>query len=176
MRIIWYTAMSMDGRVAGPGDDLSFLTTISDPQTDEWERFLAATEAVIVGASTVRWLQGQGIASPSEGRPTWLLSHSAALAAAMGPGVIRVEDAAAAVAQIRDAGYQQIWLAGGGDVAGQLLAIDAIDEVIVTVAPTALGRGPALFDNEGTSSPVFALEEVRRYGENAARLRWLRQR
>ena len=28
MRVTWYTAMSMDGRIAGAGDDMAFLETV----------------------------------------------------------------------------------------------------------------------------------------------------
>ena len=28
MRVTWYTAMSMDGRIAGAGDDMDFLSSI----------------------------------------------------------------------------------------------------------------------------------------------------
>ena len=45
-------------------------------------------------------------------------------------------------------GLKRTWLVGGGDVAGQLLAHDLIDELILTVAPALVGRGPALADGE----------------------------
>ena len=52
---------------------------------------------------------------------------------------------------------------------------------IVTIAPTALGAGPALFETAGMSQHRFELTEIRRYGEEgagaqAARLVWHRAR
>jgi hypothetical protein len=29
VQVVWYTAMSIDGRIAGPGDDMSFLDTVA---------------------------------------------------------------------------------------------------------------------------------------------------
>ncbi len=41
-----------------------------------------------------------------------------------------------------------MWLLGGGNLAGQFLEADRLDELIVTVAPTFVGRGPSLADGE----------------------------
>jgi riboflavin biosynthesis pyrimidine reductase len=61
-------------------------------------------------------------------------------------------------------------------VAGQALALNRIDEVIATIAPVALGAGPALFDGAGLPPHRFTLAECRPAGGDAARLRWLRER
>lgn len=181
MQVIWYTAMSMDGRLAGPGDDLSFLQSIDAEHEDEFDEFLADIDAVIVGASTVRWLEGEGHGSmPTEGKPVWVLTHDEQLAARMSSGpdpVFRREgDVGPVLDEIETAGHGRVWICGGGDVAGQILALDRVDEVILTVAPTALGGGPALFDYAGPASAAFSLEELRRYGTNAVRIRWVRKR
>jgi riboflavin biosynthesis pyrimidine reductase len=84
-------------------------------------------------------------------------------------------DLAELVRRIGDRGYERTWLIGGGDLAGQLLEADLLEELIVTVAPTLVGRGPALADGE---FPLrrFALTEVSRWSENGARLRYDRAR
>jgi dihydrofolate reductase len=77
------------------------------------------------------------------------------------------------VRRIGDRGYERTWLIGGGDLAGQLLAADLLDELILTVAPTLVGRGPALADGD---FPLrrFRLTEVSQWSENGARLRYAR--
>jgi riboflavin biosynthesis pyrimidine reductase len=79
------------------------------------------------------------------------------------------------VRRIGDRGYTHTWLLGGGDLAGQFLAADLLDELILTVAPTFVGQGPALADGE---FPLrrFALTEVGQWSENGARLRYERAR
>jgi riboflavin biosynthesis pyrimidine reductase len=74
---------------------------------------------------------------------------------------------------IEDGGHRRVWLAGGGSVAAQVLALDRLDEVIATIAPTALGSGPALFDLDALPRRTFDLVECRSIGP-AARLRWVR--
>ena len=72
-------------------------------------------------------------------------------------------------------GHRRTWLVGGGDLAGQLLAADLLDELILTVAPTLLGLGPALADGE---FPLrrFRLTGLERFGDDGARLRYERER
>lgn len=183
MYVIWYTAMSMDGRIADDHESLAFLETIGPSggdggDGDEFTAFLATIDAVIVGASTLRWLLRGGHGWPHADLPTWLVSHDATLVAAVGHGpapLRRIEGSLyKAFAEIEAAGHERIWLCGGGSVAGQALALDRIDEVVVTIAPTALGAGPALFDAAAMPRRSFHLAECRALGGDAARLRWLR--
>jgi riboflavin biosynthesis pyrimidine reductase len=77
------------------------------------------------------------------------------------------------VRRIGERGHERTWLVGGGDLAGQLLEADLLDELILTVAPTLVGRGPALADGE---FPLrrFTLVELERFGDNGVRLRYER--
>ena len=43
------------------------------------------------------------------------------------------------------AGDGDIWIVGGGDLAGQFYDADALDEIAVSIAPAALASGAALF-------------------------------
>lgn len=183
MRVIWYTAMAMDGRIADAEDSLSFLGLIGAREQDwrdEFRDFLAGIDAVVIGAGTLRWLLRNGHGWPHGDLPTWLLSHDAGLIDQVGATaqpVRRAEgDVGAVLAEMEAAGHEQVWLCGGGDLAAQVLVADRVDEVIVTVAPTALGAGPSLFDGAGLPPRRFQLAECRPAGGDAARLRWTRDR
>jgi riboflavin biosynthesis pyrimidine reductase len=181
MHVIWYTAMSMDGRVAGIDDDLAFLETIDstgEPES-EFPDFIAGIDAVLIGGSTLRWLAAHGHGWPHGDLPTWLLSRDELLLGAIGPVDVPIQqragDVGAVLDEIEAAGHERVWLCGGGSVAGQVLQLDRVDEVLVTIAPTALGAGPSLFDQPGLSPRRFRLAEVRRYGSDSIRARWLRE-
>jgi riboflavin biosynthesis pyrimidine reductase len=177
MEIAWYTAMSMDGRIASRDDSLAFLETVSG--VNDFDEFIAAVDGVVVGASTLRWLLAQVGRWPHDDLPTWLVSHDEALAESVRPTrapLVRIDgDLAPALAEMEEQGLRRIWLAGGGSVAAQVLALDRLDEVIATVAPTALGAGSALFDAIELPQRRFELVECRAIG-TAARLRWRRER
>jgi riboflavin biosynthesis pyrimidine reductase len=171
VEVVWYTAMSMDGRIATADHSLAFLDTVSGES--DFDDFIAGVDGVLVGASTLRWLIAGGHGWPHDDLPTWLVSHDESLAASV--GLMRVEgDLAPGLAAMEAHGCRRIWLAGGGAVAAQVLALDRLDEVIVTVAPTALGAGPALFDAVDLPLRTFELVECRTAG-TAARLHWRRK-
>jgi len=177
MEIVWYTAMSMDGRIASADDSLAFLDT-APGSADDFDAFIAGVDAVLVGAATLRWLLAEGAGWPHDDLPTWLVSHVEALAESVRPTrapLVRVSgDLAPVLAGMEANGCRRVWLAGGGSVAGQVLALDRLDEVVATVAPTALGSGPALFDAAALPQRTFDLVECRSIGP-AARLRWVRR-
>lgn|GEM_PF-1416658 len=180
LRIIWYTAMSMDGRIADACDSLGFLDAIGAWQGSESEfaTFLTGIDAIIIGAATLRWLLRAGHGWPHGDIPTWLVSHDAMLATQVGQtaaSFTRMEgDLNVAIDAIKTAGHECVWLCGGGNVAGQLLALDCIDEVIVTVAPVALGQGPALFDAPALTERRFGLIACHALNDRTARLHWVR--
>ena len=180
MHVIWKTAMSMDGRIASADADLGFLDSIGTHEEAEKEfpLFLKSLDAVMVGAATLRWLLDGGHGWPHDDLPTWVVTHDPVLLTRVGTTRAPLRqvdgDLGRAFAEMEAAGHVRVWLAGGGDVAGQALALDRVDEIIVTIAPTVLGAGPALFDGEALPLRRFRLSECRALGGNAARLRWVR--
>jgi riboflavin biosynthesis pyrimidine reductase len=178
VEIVWYTAMSMDGRLASPGGSLDFLDTLMGSGADDFDDFIAAVDAILVGAETLRWLVSRGHRWPHDDLPTWLVSHDESLAESVRPTrapLVRVEgDLGPAIDAIEADGRRRVWLAGGGSVAGQVVALDRLTEVIATVAPIPLGDGPALVDGQGLPLRAFQLVECRAIGQ-AARLRWVRE-
>ena len=193
MHVIWYTAMSMDGRIATADDSLDFLDAIGSSAApdleqpsgagedgDDFDTMLKSVDAIIVGASTMRWLLRGGHGWPHGDLPTWLATHDEGLVAAIGatPQPVRPVSGPLdrAFDEIAAAGYDRVWLAGGGSVAGQALALDRVDEVVVTIAPIAVGAGPALFDAVNMPARRFLLAECRALAGDAARLRWVRDR
>ena len=177
MHVVYYTAASVDGRVAGPGDDLCFLETSSGPS--DWDAFIADIDAVVVGGNTVRWLLREGHGWPHDDLPTWLVSTDAALperiADTRAPLTRHEGDLGPMFRRIEEAGHERVWLVGGGTVAAQALAAGAIDEIIVTYVPAVLGSGPALFEGPAGSGRGLTLVACERRGGNA-RLTWRRER
>lgn len=174
--------MSMDGRIADPEDSLGFLSAIGEgyQHADLFKEFLAGIDAVVIGATTMRWLLDGGHGWPHDDLPTWLVSHDAGLVERIGETrapLTRVEgDLAAMFDQIGAAVDGRVWLCGGGDLAGQALALDRIDEVAVTIAPTVLGAGASLFEAVGLAQRRFRLAECYDGGGDAAVVSWLRDR
>ena len=169
--ITYYAALSLDGRIAGEGHDLSFLQTLTGAEND-YEAFYADVDSLIMGARTWDFMVAHG-SWPYAGKPTWIVTHADGLAEL--PGAEPVERFGGEIEElvrlIGARGLERTWLVGGGDVAGQLLAHDLIDELILTVAPALVGSGPALADG---AFPLrrFDLTRLERFGDDGVRLHY----
>lgn len=170
-RVVYYAAMSVDGRIAGPEHDLAFLQMLTGAPPD-YEEFFSGVDALIMGAGTWDFIVRHGSWAYGD-TPTWVVTHAAELAPLEGTEAVErfAGDPAELVRLISERGHERTWLLGGGDLAGQLLAADLVDELILTVSPTLIGRGPALADGE-TPLRRFRLVELKRFGDDGVRLRY----
>ena len=64
---------------------------------------------------------------------------------------------------VRAAGDRNIWVVGGGDLAGQFADAGLLDEVLVTIAPVTLGAGAPLLPRR----LELRLDELGRNGDFA---------
>ena len=174
-RVVYFAACSLDGRIAGPEHDLAFLQTLTGAEND-YEVFFADVDSLVLGAETWRFLVRHG-SWPYGDRPTWIVTHAEALEELEGTDAVEryTGDLGELVRLIGERGHVRTWLVGGGSLAGQLLDLDLLDELVLTVAPTFVGRGPTLADGE---FPLrrFRLTELARFGDDGVRLRYDRER
>jgi dihydrofolate reductase len=66
---------------------------------------------------------------------------------------------------------RNIWIVGGGDLAGQFFDAGLLDEIIVQIGSVTLARGKPLFPRRLTSPPL-RLVSVRQVGAGFAELRY----
>ncbi len=69
------------------------------------------------------------------------------------------------------AGSKNIWIVGGGDLAGQFYDAGLLDELIVQIGSATLGKGKPLFPRR-VLSPRLRLVSVRQIGSGMAELRY----
>jgi riboflavin biosynthesis pyrimidine reductase len=68
------------------------------------------------------------------------------------------------------AGGLNVWIAGGGELAGRFFDRGLLDEIIVQVAPVTLGSGMPLFPRR-IASPSLRLTSAETFGDVFAELR-----
>jgi dihydrofolate reductase len=105
-------------------------------------------------------------------QPAWVFS-SRQLPAIDGADIRFVHgDVRQVHAQMRAAaGDKNIWIVGGGDLAGQFHDAGLLDEMIIQVGSATLGQGKPLFPRT-VLSPVLRLVSVRKMGAGMAELRY----
>ena len=148
MSTVYYTATTLDGFLAGPGDDLEWLMAMPHPEPDTYSPFIANVGALAMGSATYEWvlrhLEKTGKAWPYT-QPSWVFT-SRDLPVPQGADVRFVRGAVAPVHQTMSAVAKgkDLWIVGGGDLAGQVLDAGLLDELVITVASYTLGEGKPL--------------------------------
>lgn len=144
----YYTASSLDGFIATPDHSLDWLLSqdIDQQGPMAYEAFEAGIGALAMGASTFAWVLAHESAGPwPYQQPTWVFTHRE-FAVPPGADIRFVRDGVAAVHadMVEAAGEKDIWIVGGGDLAGQFADAGLVDEVWVQYAPVTLGAGAPL--------------------------------
>lgn len=147
MATYFYTASSLDGFLATDDHSLDWLLSqeIDEDGPMHYSGFIQRIGALAMGASTYEWVLRHDVGAWGYTRPTWVFTHrdlpvpaDADIRFARG-GVAQVH------AQMRSAaGDKDIWVVGGGDLAGQFADAGLLDEVWVQYAPVTLGSGAPL--------------------------------
>lgn len=178
MKTQYFTATSLDGFIATEDDSLDWLFPLGDVAETSYPQFIAGVGALAMGASTYRWMLAhadevtQSVGSPwPYTQPAWVFS-SQPLSGLSGADIRFVRgDVRPVHAEMRAAaGDRNIWIVGGGDLAGQFHDAGLLDEVIVQVGSITLGRGKPLFPRRLTTP--FRLTAVRQVGSGFAELHY----
>jgi dihydrofolate reductase len=148
-RVIYTAAMSLDGFIAGPGGDMSWLMPHMgpDPEIDEVQQGLGA---LLVGNRTYggddpnRGTDAEGAFDGTWDGPVVVVTHRPPTDPV--PGVEFAGSIADGLAVARTAAGDKDVAVLGADIARQLVEAGALDEVLVTIVPVLLGGGTRLFD------------------------------
>lgn len=183
MKTQYYTASSLDGFLATEDDSLDWLFPLGDPDDNGYAEFIEGVGALAMGASTYKWMMAHsaeviaevGSAWPYT-QPAWVFTHGN-LPVIEGADVRFVQGDVRAVHErmTAAAGTKNVWIVGGGDLAGQFHDAGLLDEIIVSVGSATLGRGKPLFPRV-VLPPVLRLTKVRQVGSGIAELHYEVQR
>ena len=160
MRPVRYNvAASLDGFIADADGGYDW---IPNDETVDFAGLFARVDTVLLGRKTWELVQGQP--ERAWGAETRIFVFSRTLAAAPEPGVTVVrDDPVALVSSLRhEPGDGEIWLFGGGELFGVLLAGGQVDTVEVTVVPVLLGSGVPLLPGPAARAPLV-LEHTHTY-------------
>jgi len=182
-RVVGYLAMSLDGFIAGPADELAWLEAprgesqppfatgawaATAPDGLEFDDFMVGVGCIVMGRHTFDvvdafdgpWAYGEVPLLVATSRPL----HT------QRPTVESVQgDVGAIIARALDlANGRDVYVDGGATIRSVLEA-RLLDRLILTIQPTALGAGIPLF--AGLAMPAeFAVEKIRRWGPGFVQL------
>ncbi|MFI6318709.1 dihydrofolate reductase family protein [Nonomuraea sp. NPDC050556] len=153
-KLLYSVTMSLDGFIAGPGGDMSWLTPHlgPNPMVDD---LIADIGSLLVGRNTFggddpykddEERGGKAFGGGWEGEQFVLTHHEPD---ARIPGVTFVGDLKSAVAAAKEAAGDKYVNVLGADTARQCLEAGELDEVLTLIAPVMLGDGVRLFHHPG---------------------------
>ena len=139
--VVLYIAMSLDGYIAGPDEDLSWL-----PWDDEidFESFTSTVGTVAMGRKTYDFSKSQG-EWPMPEIDTFVFTRQSDFDVTTPRTQITNLSPATWVAQIKESSGKNVWLMGGGSLAHEFLAHDLVDRIELGIVPILLGGGTPLF-------------------------------
>jgi dihydrofolate reductase len=165
----YYTASSLDGFIATEDDSLEWLFPLGDPSESSYPEFIAEVGAIAMGSATYEWIQRNAEKAQSEtssswpyAQPTWVFTKRRLEVV---PGAdIRFFSGDAAQGK-------NIWIVGGGDLAGQFYDAGLLDEIIVQFGAVTLGQGKPLLPRRILST-ALRLTTVRQMSDRMVELRF----
>ena len=175
----FYTATSIDGFIADADNSLDWLFEADQGGEHEaanpFAAFFADVGAFAMGATTYEWVlehdalldQPLKWADYYGDTPAWVFSHRS-LASIPGADLTFVQGDVRPVhaAMAEAAKDKNIWIVGGGELAGAFADAGLLDELILGVAPVTLGAGAPLLPRRMTA-PRLTLTGLERKGEFA---------
>jgi dihydrofolate reductase len=170
----YFTATTLDGFIADPDNALEWLFTRKQEEEgpQSYRRFIAEVGALAMGATTYEWILDHEFAGkePSEWKwvydvPCWVFTHRQLPVVTDADITFTSQDVATVHRELRAAaGDRNVWIVGGGDLAGQFADAGLLDEVIVSIAPVTLGGGAPLLPRR----LELRLDELGRNGDFVA--------
>ncbi len=169
--VISYIAMSLDGYIAGPGDDISFLSMVEKEGEDYgYADFMKTVDTIFLGRRTYDKVKETGFGYPGD-KEVYIISHDTgfgdkALKYYSGPLKSLISD-------LRNRQGRNIYCDGGSEVLNQLLQDDLIDEFFISVIPVILGDGIRLF-RDGHPALNLQLVSAREFDTGLVQLHYIR--
>jgi dihydrofolate reductase len=167
----YYTATTLDGFIADENHSLDWLFKREQDRAGalNYGEFFARVGALAMGATTYEWILDHEFKDkdPAERRwpydiPGWVFTHRKLQVVPRAAITFTSADVTAVHAEmVAAAGGRNVWIVGGGDLAGQFADAGLLDEVIVYIAPATLGRGAPLLPRR----LELRLEETARNGD-----------
>ena len=175
----YYTASSIDGFIADPHDSLDWLFTLGDIEETSYPRFIRDVGALAMGAHTYEWILRHHVAASADrpqawayAQPSWVFT-SRTLPGVPGADIRFVNGDVRPVHRdmVSAAAGKNVWIVGGGELAGQFYDHGLLDEMFVQVGSVTLGAGKPLLPRTITSPP-FRLLSARAVGAGFAELHY----
>lgn len=144
-KLVLFIAMSLDGYIAKPDGDISFLSLVEKEGEDYgYAKFIETVDNVILGRKTYDKILSMGFGLPYGDRNIIVLTRNPH------PVTDKITFYSGSISEListmKSKSGLNIYCDGGSETIHQLLQENLIDEMIVSIIPVLLGGGIPLFE------------------------------
>jgi dihydrofolate reductase len=146
-KLILYISTTLDGFIAKPNDDLSFLSIVEQEGEDYgYADFVASIDTVIMGRKTYDWVMTQVPVFPHADKTAFIITRTAR--PSIGNTHFYTGNLKELVQKLKAEPGKNIYCDGGAAIVHELLKERLIDEFIISIIPILVGAGIKLFNNK----------------------------
>lgn len=164
-KIICYIAASLDGYIATKDDSLEWLFKVDGEGDAGYAEFLETIDTVVMGRRTYDWvIEAESGEYPYEGLASYVFTSESGKE---DPFVTFTnQDISSFAKGLKAQPGKNIWVIGGSNLLHGFIQENLIDEWIISIAPTLIGKGIPLFQENDVEIPL-KLKSVKSYGQFA---------
>ncbi len=156
-KVILFIAMSLDGFIAKPDGDISFLSEVEQEGEDYgYSTFIKSVDTIILGRKTYDKIRSMSVELPYGNRKVFVLTRNKQ------PATDNITFYSGSlpnlIFKLKSQTGKHIYCDGGAETIHQLLQDDLIEEMIISILPVLLGDGIRLF---GATFPEKKLRLVK---------------
>jgi dihydrofolate reductase len=143
-KLILYIAMSLDGFIAKPDGDISFLSQVEQEGEDYgYSEFIQTVDTVILGRKTYDKVLSMDLDLPYGDRIVYVLTRSSQQES----GKVHFYSGSLPelISSLKSQEGKHIYCDGGAETVNRLLQDNLFDELIISIIPVLLGDGIRLF-------------------------------
>jgi dihydrofolate reductase len=168
--------MSLDGYIAKPNDDLSFLKLVEKEGEDYgYAEFTKTIDTLIIGRRTYDYvLKEIGLSHYDNGkRDIYVITRTER--PQVGRTIFYTGNITELVKQLKSEKGKNIYCDGGAELINELLKHNLVDEFIISVIPVLLGNGTRLF-KDGRPEQTLEFIEAKTFETGLTQLYYKRKK
>jgi len=146
-RIKLYSAISLDGKIARPDGDVSWLHDIPNPHGEDhgYAQFIESVDTTVMGNNTYKQILGFEVDFPYGGKKNYVLTTDPTIKQDENVRYLS-QDIPGFMNDLKKMEGKDIWLIGGSQINTLFLENDLIDELLLFIIPVIIGDGIPLFN------------------------------
>lgn len=171
-----FIAMSLDGYIAKPNDDLSFLKLVEEEGEDYgYAEFTSKIDTIIIGRRTYDYVVNEIGASHYDNGQRDVYVITRIERPQVDRTIFYTGNLTELVDRLKSESGKNIYCDGGAEVINELLKHDLIDDFIISVIPVLLGNGTRLF-KDGRPEQTLEFIEVKTFETGLTQLHYKRKK